>query len=134
MTRDEQRAYSRGYNSGVRGAWSKLAGSIPDQLQARIVAAAQRLSGAADHFLAMFDDRDEDKIALAVDAARDELHAAIEAGIKAALDAPKEWNGGLPPELPEGHPLSWRSWWSGQQTRPTGETYVVWRQRMEATA
>ncbi len=89
MTRDEQRAYSRGYQAGIRGRWPEhKPPEPPNEIIAGIMHATSELRDAVDSQLAMFGDDDEINIALNPKfAAFDEAMATVTQWLKSETDA-----------------------------------------------
>lgn len=84
MTDGERRAYQRGYSHQMHGRWPDC-GTIPDENYRRLLEAARALSDHADAFMASFDDRDTEPHMVAMDKARERIHAEVQAAIDATL-------------------------------------------------
>jgi len=89
MTRDEQRAYMRGYQRGKAGKWPDMA-TVSDERFRVLAQAAKQLADAVDEMLCQFDDRDDDPMQVAIDDARHLVLCAIqEAWNEVAAQAPE---------------------------------------------
>jgi len=65
VTEDEKRAYSKGYNAGVRHRWpAHKPPRPPEEIIAELIHTAQALRDAIDAQLAMFDDDDPLELAI----------------------------------------------------------------------
>jgi hypothetical protein len=123
-------AESRGRRAGLEEA-EKLALARASRIHSGIVEASVRMTRWAreeelENFAAELH-----AIASAPSKEQDE-HGIVQPASMARQDTGSRAGGeSAHPAEGDADPLSWKSWWAGQQITPTAESYVVWRERME---